>query len=375
MEQIRRVRDALDAVVAESLWTGGGGDDVYQEQLHQTLAKLLLDMVKLCEEQRGRQGCMSVGGCVWTAGRLYGGTCAAAAVGSMHGLTTMGRVQKVLLDIGPEIQRLRHLRRKEGLSGAEEERRLRYLEGLEKQALAVEEASSGLSAELVMQDRLIREAQEDVKACESNPSGCGGTVERWERENRLKVYMQERRDMVETWGGKMKRYAPEIAKVVALVALLGVGKWTLVAGSVFLDALRSTMQTAVQVSLGGFGGMLGWSIGALVGDGKTTTKAVGLGLGGMVGVGLAAWLMASDSRLKKNIVPLTVRPGPNLYRFKYRQKARRLYGYDSGYQIGVVAQEVELYYPECVVRSREGYLMVDYACLVRRIVAGPSFKE
>lgn len=74
--------------------------------------------------------------------------------------------------------------------------------------------------------------------------------------------------------------------------------------------------------------------------------------GGKVG---AAAILASDRRLKKNIVKLFDRPdGIGVYKFEY------LWG---GKHIGVMADEVENIIPEAVFTHSSGYQMVDYSKL------------
>lgn len=82
-------------------------------------------------------------------------------------------------------------------------------------------------------------------------------------------------------------------------------------------------------------------------------------LGGLMG-GAAAMKNAgffSDRRLKENIEEVGVdqRTALTLYQFNYL-------GDDKRYQ-GVMADEVEMVYPDAVSRDEDGYMMVDYGAL------------
>ncbi len=74
----------------------------------------------------------------------------------------------------------------------------------------------------------------------------------------------------------------------------------------------------------------------------------------------------SDRRLKENISPIG---DPGSYRdvqpvrFKWKKNAVPV-GVGEGWQVGVIAQDVQLLYPEVVFLSDSGYLGVDYEALV-----------
>ena len=77
-------------------------------------------------------------------------------------------------------------------------------------------------------------------------------------------------------------------------------------------------------------------------------------LGGLAGLGQAGIMRFSDLRLKVDVKPIgrTV-GGYNLYSWKWKD--------GSGYDTGVIAQEVQKVRPDAVVESTSGYLMVDYS--------------
>jgi hypothetical protein len=81
--------------------------------------------------------------------------------------------------------------------------------------------------------------------------------------------------------------------------------------------------------------------------------------GGMSALGSAAGIsaMASDKRLKENIVKIGKYKGFNLYRWDWKNSAKK--AIKSFPTIGVMAQEVKKIIPEAVF-ERNGYLMVDY---------------
>ncbi len=77
-------------------------------------------------------------------------------------------------------------------------------------------------------------------------------------------------------------------------------------------------------------------------------------LGGLATLGGAGIMKFSDLRLKEDVKPIgrTV-GGHNLYSWKWKD--------GSGYDTGVIAQEVQKLRPDAVVEGTSGYLMVDYA--------------
>ena len=80
-------------------------------------------------------------------------------------------------------------------------------------------------------------------------------------------------------------------------------------------------------------------------------------LGGLLGGAASAYKAFSDRRLKENIEEVGVdqRTALTLYQFNYL-------GDDKRYQ-GVMADEVEMVYPDAVSRDEDGYMMVDYGAL------------
>lgn len=82
-------------------------------------------------------------------------------------------------------------------------------------------------------------------------------------------------------------------------------------------------------------------------------------LGSMAGQLGSAAILASDRRLKENIEKLDEVDGINIYKFDY------INGGDKN-QVGVIAQEIEDKYPECVVKDWE-FLKVDYSKLPEKV--------
>ena len=77
------------------------------------------------------------------------------------------------------------------------------------------------------------------------------------------------------------------------------------------------------------------------------------GVGSAIGGGLALASAFSDSRLKENIKPIGKLPnGVPIYSYKIK-------GTDLP-QIGVIAQEAQLYRPNAVHLDPSGYLKVNY---------------
>jgi hypothetical protein len=83
--------------------------------------------------------------------------------------------------------------------------------------------------------------------------------------------------------------------------------------------------------------------------------------GSIIGAGLGTFF--SDILLKDNIEKVGVdsRTGLNLYQFNYRDDP------DTRWQ-GVMADEVEVQYPDAVTTHRNGYKMVNYGALGIRMV-------
>lgn len=89
------------------------------------------------------------------------------------------------------------------------------------------------------------------------------------------------------------------------------------------------------------------------GGGMTTTQKVAAG----AGIAALAFLVFSDSRLKKNIkYNSTTSNGINLYDFEYKDSA-----FGTGKKRGVIAQDIMQDYPDAVIKDQStGYLSVDY---------------
>jgi hypothetical protein len=78
--------------------------------------------------------------------------------------------------------------------------------------------------------------------------------------------------------------------------------------------------------------------------------------------------MRSDRTLKQNILRIGTHPaGFGLYLFDYKPEYGEMA--DFGRQFGVMADEVEVVFPQAVVMHPDGYKMVDYALLGIDIVA------
>lgn len=129
------------------------------------------------------------------------------------------------------------------------------------------------------------------------------------------------------------------------------------AGS-YLNANNSavgTMNSGVQSGLTSYGNYINSAQNAVKINNDSDPFASLLGAGAQLG---AAWIGASDVRLKKNIVLVgkDERTGLNLYEFEY------IYGDGTRYQ-GVMAQEVLEVMPEAVLQDKDGFLAVDYGKL------------
>lgn len=72
-----------------------------------------------------------------------------------------------------------------------------------------------------------------------------------------------------------------------------------------------------------------------------------------------AAMMFSDIRLKENIEKLDIVEGINIYKFDYINGEKD--------QVGVIAQEIQEEYPECVITREDGYLAVDYSKLPQAV--------
>jgi hypothetical protein len=82
---------------------------------------------------------------------------------------------------------------------------------------------------------------------------------------------------------------------------------------------------------------------------------------GLMGLGGAGIMAASDIRMKENIEKVGNLNGLNVYEFDYKPEFKDEAGY--GRFIGVMAQEVETVRPDVVVTRADGYKMVNYGVL------------
>lgn len=80
-------------------------------------------------------------------------------------------------------------------------------------------------------------------------------------------------------------------------------------------------------------------------------------IGQTIGAAAGAAAMASDKRLKENLKKLDTVDGVNIYEFNYIG--------DNARQVGVIAQELQNAYSQCVIKNykNSGYLGVDYSKL------------
>ena len=101
---------------------------------------------------------------------------------------------------------------------------------------------------------------------------------------------------------------------------------------------------------------LGLGAGQLLAGAGNVSKSSGKsknGLGGLVG-GISSGIAASDRRLKKDVKKLrTLENGLNVYEYMYIN--------DTGPYIGVMADEVEKFFPEALGPVIDGYKTVDYS--------------
>jgi hypothetical protein len=85
---------------------------------------------------------------------------------------------------------------------------------------------------------------------------------------------------------------------------------------------------------------------------------------GMLGGGALAGIMMSDERLKEDIQEIS---SDGDVVFEYTKKAQKMFNVPSGPQIGVVAQDIEDEYPDCVSKDPvTGYKRVNYGRLAIR---------
>lgn len=86
------------------------------------------------------------------------------------------------------------------------------------------------------------------------------------------------------------------------------------------------------------------------------------GVAGVAGSLGAAWILASDRRLKRNIKPIDFLPnGLMIYEFTFAADPTTVYS-------GLMADEVKRVWPEHVGENDDGFLTVDYAGVMREIV-------
>jgi hypothetical protein len=131
-------------------------------------------------------------------------------------------------------------------------------------------------------------------------------------------------------------------------------------------ALGTSTNQAAQTSMGGWGqvGTLGVQkynadVGLYAAQQKAESEASG-GFGSALGsLGAAAITKFSDIRVKQDIVQVgRLDNGFPLYAFQYKPEFRDECGH--GFQIGVMAQDVEKIIPDAVSTHAGGYKMVDY---------------
>jgi hypothetical protein len=131
-----------------------------------------------------------------------------------------------------------------------------------------------------------------------------------------------------------------------------------------IGGLSTASNQAAQTSMSGWGqvGTLGVQkynadVGAYAAE-QQAQGAFASGLGSALG-SAAALYKTSDIRVKQDIVQVgQLNNGFPLYAFQYKPKFRDECGY--GFQIGVMAQDIEQIIPDAVFVRADGYKMVDY---------------
>lgn len=85
---------------------------------------------------------------------------------------------------------------------------------------------------------------------------------------------------------------------------------------------------------------------------------------GLMGLGGAGIMAASDVRMKENIKQIGLMPnGLSVYEYEYKPEFKNNPFAGHGKFIGVMAQEVEMIKPEAVITGADGYKMVNYGAL------------
>lgn len=99
---------------------------------------------------------------------------------------------------------------------------------------------------------------------------------------------------------------------------------------------------------------------AQAGKGAMTGSLIGAGasLGG-------AAILASDITLKDNIEKIGEINGINIYVWDWNEKGKELA--NGMPQFGVIAQEVQELYPDCIIEGDDGYLRVNYTKLFNEV--------
>lgn len=81
----------------------------------------------------------------------------------------------------------------------------------------------------------------------------------------------------------------------------------------------------------------------------------------------------SDPAFKQDVTPLTSADvssllSMNTYRFQYDTEKFKDKNLSKGTKIGLMADEVERFFPECVTKDSEGYRYVNYSMLVAPLI-------
>ncbi|HMQ16302.1 MAG TPA: tail fiber domain-containing protein, partial [Phycisphaerae bacterium] len=158
------------------------------------------------------------------------------------------------------------------------------------------------------------------------------------------------------------------------IGVTGADARLLVRGVTGEDAFRVRVEGATKLLLKDNGGVgIGANFAALPANGLRTAGAVGIGAdpgaftlvsnGDAAKPGGGSWSNFSDARLKRDITPIA--PGMlerllSLHgrTFEYAEEAIRDRLGLPGRQTGLIAQEVELAFPEWIGRDDEGFLYV-----------------
>ena len=382
------VRDKIDSLVAHALSTGDDSDFGYQTALQQLLGKLLVEAGTRCAEYKKKGDCAEAEDeyCKWVPGRFYvfGGTCVAkeSKEDSKGGPSAQSRMQRAIQNMEAELRTLR-ARKRRGELGNVDHDRMEYLENTLKQVQDVDKDAKKANEKLKDLTKEIKRIEGRIEACDESPKTCNQKQrEKLEAERSAKV--AERRQHVDGfWSTFAKKHAGKLLVGMSIVVAAVLGLLLLPHVNEFMGNADQLLGRSVSAFKTGTFTVAGAAVGFTLGSfipigGHVVGGALGAGAGltvdivtKMFGLLSASDIPGSDVRLMRRVVPVTSGPGIRLYRFRYRKEARRAYGYPRGYHVGVLAQDVRQYHPDCVFEVKDevgGYFLeVDYMCLARRL--------